>query len=331
MRALVQDEDSGELVLGEVPDLVPGPGQVLVTVHAAGVNRADLLQREGRYPPPQGESPLIGLEVAGTVAGLGTDVTGWSIGDRVCALLPSGGYAEQVVVPAGLLMPVPERLSLQEAAGIPETFLTAYLNLVTIAGLRAGETALIHAGASGVGTSAIQIAREIGAVPIATVGSAAKAQACLDLGASTALVRTDGPFEPAVLTATSGRGADVVLDPVGASSWEQNAACIAADGRWVVIGGLGGYDVTMNIRRLMQRRVQLTFSTLRSRSLQDKVALTAAFTEFGLDRLADGRLAPIIDSVLGWQDAMTAHRRLEENRTTGKIVLAVDQRSEAVR
>jgi putative PIG3 family NAD(P)H quinone oxidoreductase len=325
VRALIADERSGVLSLEDVDDPRPGPGDVLVEVRAAGVNRADLLQRAGDYPPPAGESDIIGLECAGIISAVGSDVSGWRVGDPVCALLPGGGYAERVVVPAGLAIAIPEGLSFAQAAAVPEAFLTAFLNLVVVADLRESEHVLIHAGASGVGTAAIQVARELGAVPIVTAGTPAKLELCRRLGAAVVINHRDGPFAHAVRDATNGHGVDVVLDPIGAKYWDQNYASLVAGGRWVVIGGLGGYRTELDIRALMQRRVTVHFSTLRSRSRDDKSALVQKFTRFAASRLAEGKLTPVIDEVFDWRDAMAAHQRLETNSSAGKVVLTVGE------
>ncbi|QOR71626.1 NAD(P)H-quinone oxidoreductase [Ruania alkalisoli] len=323
MRALVQADDGTVLHLTELEDLTAGPGEMLVDVRAAGVNRADLLQVAGNYPPPRGASPLVGLEIAGVVRVTGPGVTRWHEGDRVCALLPSGGYAEQAVVPEGLAMAIPDGMSFHDAAGIPETFATAYLNLVVIGRLQPAETVLIHAGASGVGTAAVQIARELGARVITTSGSAGKAALCRRLGAATSLDHHSGPFADAVLDATNGRGVDVVLDPIGASYWEQNAACLAPDARWVVIGGLGGYELPLSFRHLMAKRIQITFSTLRSRSDEDKASLLRGLDDLIGASLAAGRIAPVIDRVYDWSEVALAHQRLQSNQNAGKVVLTL--------
>lgn len=325
MRAIVIEQPGGPEVLrmGEVTDPVPGPGELLVRVHATALNRLDLLQREGRYPVPPGAPETLGVEMAGEVVGWGDGVAGWSRGDRVCALLLGGGYAELTTVPAGMSMPIPANLSYEQAAAIPEVFLTAYLNLIMLGGLGAGEYALIHAGASGVGTAAIQVAREVGAHPIVTVGSEEKARRCRDLGAVAALNYHDGPFEPGVLEATGGRGVAVVLDMVGAPYWEQNLNCLATAGRLVLVGMLGGGMLEVNLGAIQRKRLRVIGSMLRPLPAAEKIALTEQFKAFALERLAEGRLAPVIDRVYDLTEAPDAHRHMQANANIGKIVLRV--------
>ena len=324
MKAVLVDDATHELSIGEVPDPVPGDDDLLVRVKATALNRADLLQRVGKYPPPPGASEILGLEMAGVVERVGKNVRSWSAGDRVSALLPGGGYAQKVVVPQGMAMAVPEGLSWTEAASIPEVFLTAYLNLIVLGRLSAGEHVLIHAAASGVGTASIQLAKEIGAIPIATAGSAEKLAACAKLGARHVINYRDVDFAERVLELTDRRGAGVILDPVGGSYWEKNMRVIARDGRWIIIGGLGGYTVErLDIRALMGKRVQLHFSTLRSRSESNKVELTQGFAAFASDRFERGTLRPVVDRVFDWRDVTAAHQYMKENRNIGKIVLTV--------
>ncbi|TNJ65972.1 NAD(P)H-quinone oxidoreductase [Paenibacillus hemerocallicola] len=324
MKAILLDESAQRLYIGNTPEPVPGDDELLVSVRATALNRADLLQRRGLYPPPPGASDIIGLEMAGVVERVGSQVQGWKTGDRVCALLPGGGYAHKSVIPSGMAMAVPEHFSFEEAAAIPEVFLTAYLNLFVLCGLKAGEHVLIHAAASGVGTAAIQLAREAGAVPIATAGSGKKLEVCKSLGANYLINYNEEDFAAKVLEYTSGRGAQVILDPIGASYWEQNFRCIGPDGRWVLIGGLGGSKVEqLDITSFMAKRIKLIFSTLRSRSYADKIALTEQFVRFTADRFASGKLVPVLDKVFDWTEAMAAHEYMENNRNIGKIVLTV--------
>ncbi|MBA2564127.1 MAG: NAD(P)H-quinone oxidoreductase, partial [Gemmatimonadetes bacterium] len=298
-------------------------GDLLLKIKAAGVNRADVLQRQGRYPPPPGASPTLGLEASGFVEQVGTEVEDWCEGDRACALLAGGGYAEHVAVPAGLCMPIPEGLSFEQAAAIPEVFATAYQTLFWLGDLQFGGRVLIHAGASGVGTAAIQLAREAGAHPIVTAGSERKLDACRALGAELAIDYKRGPFAPAVLEATDERGVDVILDFVAAPYWEQNLQCLAPEGRLILIGSLGGTRVEgFDLRVFLTKRLQVTGTTLRARSLDYKVRLVRALAAFALPRFADGRLRPIVDRVFSWAEVAKAHRYMEENRNIGKIVLA---------
>ena len=326
MKAVLVRQPGGpeQLTLGEYPTPEPGPGELLVRVHATALNRADILQRRGLYPPPPGASPLLGLEAAGVVAALGEGCAGWRVGDRVFALLPGGGYAEYVTVPAAMALPIPPSLSFEQAAAIPEAFLTAFQTLFWIGRLQAGEWVLIHAGASGVGTAAIQLARDAGARVAVTAGSEPKLQACRDLGAEVAINYKLGPFAPKVLEATGGRGVDLILDFVGAPYWEQNLECLATDGRLVLIATMGGGIVDrFDLRRLMGKRLQVTGTTLRSRSLEYKTRLTREFAARALPKFADGTLRPVIDRVFPWEQVAEAHRYMESNRNIGKIVLKV--------
>lgn len=325
MKAIVIEVPGGPEVMhiGEAPTPEAGPGELLVRVRAAGINRADLAQRQGNYPPPPGASEILGLEVAGEIAALGDGVSGWRAGERAMALLPGGGYAEYVTVPADMAMRVPDNLSWEEAGGLPEAFLTAWLGLFPLGGLEAGGVALVHAGASGVGTAAIQLVREWGATSIATAGSDEKVAACESLGATGVNYRT-GDFAAVVQEATGGAGANVILDFVGADYWERNLQSLAMDGRIVVISTLSGGNVSANLGTLMRKRAQVIGTTLRARPLVQKVALTRAFAAFALPRFADGRLKVVMDSVHSLADAAEAHRRMAANLNTGKIVLRVE-------
>ncbi len=325
MQAIVIEAPGGPEVMrvGEAPTPEAGPGELLVRVRAAGINRADLAQRQGNYPPPPGASDTLGLEVAGEVVAFDSGVSGWHTGERVMALLPGGGYAEYVTFPADMAMRVPDNLTWDEAGGLPEAFLTAWLGLFPLGGLEAGGVALVHAGASGVGTAAIQLVREWGATAIATAGSDEKVAACVALGATGANYRTQD-FAQVVAETTGGGGANVILDFVGADYWERNLQSLAMDGRIVVISTLSGANVSANLGTLMRKRAQVIGTTLRARPLAQKVALTRAFAAFALPRFADGRLKVAVDSVYPLADAAEAHRRMGANLNTGKIVLRVD-------
>jgi len=267
---------------------------------------------------------ILGLEMAGEVASVGPACEGWAPGDRVCALLPGAGYAELVAIPAGLAMRIPEGLSFEQAAAIPEVFLTAYRNLFDVCGLGFGQTVLVHAGGSGVGTAAIQLVREAGGISLVTAGSSEKIARCAALGAIAGWNYKDGPFAPWVAEQTGGRGVDIILDFVGAPYFGQNLEALAVDGRMAVIGTLGGADVgTFSLRMLMSKRLQIAGAGLRSMDTARKIALTRAFSEFALPRFADGRLVPIVDSVFDWRDVGDAHLRMESNANIGKIVLRV--------
>lgn len=324
MKAILVEKDSTRLYIGDVPDLRPGADELLVDVKATALNRADLLQKRGLYPPPPGASEIIGLETAGVVKEVGSNVAGWKPGDRVCALLPGGGYAQQVTIPAGMAIPIPDNLSFEEAAAIPEVFLTAYLNLFVLGQLQPGQTVLIHAGASGVGTAAIQLVREAGATSIVTAGSAEKLDACLTLGANNAINYKEGPFATAVKELTGGKGVNIILDFIGASYFEQNIKSLAMDGKLIIIGTMGGAKAeSFNLGLLLFRRLQVIGTALRSQPVEKKIELTQSFMDFALPRFKDERLVPVIDSIYEWDEVNEAHERMEKNLNTGKIILKV--------
>jgi tumor protein p53-inducible protein 3 len=312
------------LYIGDTPDPQPGDGELLVRVHATALNRADLLQRRGHYPPPPGASEVLGLEMAGEVVSTGPGCEGWSPGDRVFALLPGGGYAEYAVVPQGMAMRIPDGFTYEQAAAIPEVFLTAYLNLFWLGGLGAGQTVLVHAGASGVGTAAIQLIREAGATSLVTAGSPQKIQRCLELGAKAGWNYHDGSFLPFVREQTGGQGVDIILDFIGAPYFDDNLKSLRRDGRLIVIGTMGGTEVTrFNLGFLLANRLQVIGTALRSRPVTEKIRLTQEFWSFAGPRFEDGRLVPVIDRVFDWREVADAHRYMEENRNIGKIVLKV--------
>ena len=302
----------------------PPAGHVLVEVAATAVNRADLLQRAGRYPPPPGASDILGLEVAGRIGALGQGVAEWSAGDRVCAIVPGGAYAERCPVPAGSLMRVPERLSLTEAAAVPEAFLTAYVNLFQEAELRAGESVLIHGGASGVGTAAIQLAACAGARVAVTARDERKLAVCRRLGAELAIDHTRQDF--AVEIEREWGGVDVVLDIVGAGYLERNLRVLATRGRLVLLATLGGAQATVDLAALMRRRIRIIGSILRGRSDEEKAAITAGFARRFLPLFDEGRQRPIIDRTLPIRQAGEAHALVEGFGNVGKVVLSVQER-----
>lgn len=322
MQAILFDQpgEPDVLRLGETPDPVPAHGEVLVAVHATAVNRADLLQRRGAYPPPPGASPILGLELAGEVA---QNAGAWRAGDRVMAVVTGGGYAELAAVPADMLMPVPAGMSWEQAAAIPEAFLTAYLNLFTLGRLAPGESVLIHAGASGVGTAAIQLARAAGAAVIVTAGSDEKLALCRELGAEVLINYRGEPFAERVAAATGGRGVNLILDFVGAPYWQANLASLAVDGRLMLIGFLGGSRGQLDLGPVMTRSLTVSGTTLRRTPPERKAALARDFAAFALARFEGGELRPVIDSVLPLEQAAAAHRTAEANRTAGKLVLRV--------
>jgi putative PIG3 family NAD(P)H quinone oxidoreductase len=327
MRAVLMTGFGGPevLELGEAPRPEPGPGQVLIRIAATSVNRADLQQRSGNYAPPPGESEILGLECAGVIEALGPEVTGWRVGERVMTLLGGGGYAEYAAAPASTLMPVPENLDLVRAAALSEVWITAFLNVFREAGLRPGETLLVHGGASGVGTAAIQLAKALGPSPVlVTVGSPEKAKACLALGADHAIPYKSEDFSKRVLELTSGRGADVILDHIGGAYLEPNLACLALYGRLVIIGLLGGARAELNIGRLMVKRQRIVGSVLRARPVAEKAAITAAFREQVLPGFARGELKPVIHAVLPLAEVRQAQELMAANANIGKIVLRVE-------
>jgi len=299
----------------------PGPSDVLVHVAAAGVNRPDLLQRQGKYAPPPGASPILGLEIAGTVVAVGRDARRWQIGDEVCALLAGGGYAEYSLAPAPQCLPIPGSLSFIEAAGIPETFFTVWTNLFQRARLMAGETVLIHGGSSGIGTTAIQLARAFGARVFTTAGSAAKCAACRDLGAELAIDYRADDFVPAVTAATGGRGVDVILDMVGGPYVPRNIAALAVEGRLVQIAFMQGSRIEVDLQPLMLKRLTLTGSTLRPRSVAQKGAIARELEAMVWPRLHDGTVRPIISRTFPLDHAAEAHRTLAASTHIGKLIL----------
>ncbi len=325
MKAIVvqSDQENRPLIWQEVPDPRYGPDEVLVDIHAAALNRADLMQRAGNYPPPPGASDILGLEMAGRIAGVGANVTDWQIGDRVCALLPGGGYAEQVNVPQQMLIPIPDNWSYEQGAAIPEVFLTAFVNLFIEAGLQEGETVLIHGGASGVGTAGIQLAREAGCRVFTTAGTEEKVIRCADLGAELAINYKQEDFAERIEAHTNGEGVDVILDMVGAAYLERNLRLLKLRGRLVFISMLSGAKTEINLGALMGRRLRLIGSVLRSRSLAEKVEIKERFMQRFWPLLLAGAIQPIIDSVYPIEQADEAQRYMAENKNIGKIILQV--------
>ncbi len=326
MRAVVVTSFGGpeNLALETVPDPVPGPGQVVVDVVATALNRADLLQRRGKYPPPKGETEILGLECSGFVAELGPGCQHRRQGERVMALLAGGGYAERVVIDERMALPLPEGLSLIEAAAVPEAFLTAQEALFSLGRLESGETVLVHAAAGGVGSAALQLARLAGARVIATA-SAQKLDFVTALGAEVVVDSRSENFVELVLGPTEQRGVDVVLDVIGASLWEKHVACMAAGGRCVVVGVMGGIEVRVNLATLLFKRHQLLGLVMRSRSLADKIRFTEAFATRFLPAFGTGALKPVVDSVYPVERVREAHERMEANLNRGKIILALRQ------
>ena len=322
MRAITVREPGGPdvLELTDLPDPVPGPGEVLVRVAAAGVNRADLAQRQGRYPSPPGAPEHPGLEVSGTVEALGEGAEGFEPGQEVCALLSGGGYAELVAVPAGQVLPVPAGVGLVEAAALPETTCTVWSNVFMLAGLRPGELLLVHGG-SGIGTTAIQLARCAGARVAVTAGSPEKLRRCAELGAEVLVDYREQDFVEVVRGASGGRGADVVLDVVGGPYLGRNVDVLAVNGRLVVIGLQGGARAELDLGRLMAKRAAVLATTLRARPAQEKAAIVAGVREHVWPLVADGRVRPVVHEVLPLAEAARAHEVLEASSHTGKVLL----------
>jgi tumor protein p53-inducible protein 3 len=323
MKAVVAEKAGDESVLkiGEIPEPAIKPDEILIRVRAAGLNRADILQRQGFYPPPPGASEIIGMECAGEVAALGSAVTGWKVGDRAMALLPGGGYAEKAAVHHGSAMKIPAALSFEEAAGLPEVFLTVFLNIFMLAGIKSGESALIHGGGSGIGTASILMLKEAQMRSIVTAGSDAKCEQCLKLGADVAINYNSGPFAPSVRTATNGQGVDVILDSIGGPYLAGNIEALAQGGRLVLIGLMKGMHAEIDLGALLRRHLKIFGSTLRNRGAAEKAQIVAAFLkQFGA-ALEAGRLRPPIYKALPAEEAATAHRMMQSSEHFGKIVL----------
>ena len=309
------------LRIAEGPVPMPGAGEVLIRVAAAGVNRPDVLQRKGLYPPPPGASPVLGLEVSGTVAALGEGAAPWREGAEICALVPGGGYAEYCTAPASNCLPVPRGLSAVDAAGLPETFFTVWTNVFERGRLKPGESFLVHGGTSGIGTTAIQLARAFGARVFATAGSPEKCAVCRELGAERAINYQREDFQAVIKEATGGRGVDVILDMVGGPYIEKNLRALAVEGRLVQIAFLQGSKASLDLVHLMVRRQTITGSTLRPRSVEDKAAIARALHEKVWPLLEGGRVRPVIDRTFPLGDAAEAHRLMESSRHIGKILL----------
>ncbi|MEM7130714.1 MAG: NAD(P)H-quinone oxidoreductase [Chloroflexota bacterium] len=323
MKGIVvsNDTETPQLTWSDVPDVEYAVDEVLVNIITSAVNRADLLQASGNYPPPPGASPLLGLEMAGEIAAVGQSVDGWKVGDRVCALLPGGGYAEQINVPAGMLMPLPDDWSFEMGAAVPEVWLTAFVNLFLEGNLQSGESALIHAAASGVGTAAIQLAKAIGAKAYATAGADHKLDFCQELGADLLVNRKSQDFQEEIQKISS--SVDVVLCPVGADYLEKNLAVLGRLGRLVLIGLLSGAKSQINLGQVMGKRLKIVGSTLRSRPLDEKIAITQEFSQRFWPQLRNGTLRPIIDTTYPMQEAQAAHAHVRADKNIGKVILAL--------
>jgi len=325
MKAVVCEKPGDESVLkiGEAADPTAGPGQLLIRVKYAGLNRADVMQRQGFYPPPPGASEIIGLECAGEVAAIGAGVGGWRVGERAMALLAGGGYAELAAVDAGSAMKIPRALSDEEGAAFPEVFITAFLNIFMLAAARPGESVLVHGGGSGVGTASILLCKEAGVRSIVTAGSDAKCEQCLKLGADVAINYNSGPFPAAVKTATGGRGADIILDSIGAAYLGQNLEALAHGGRLVLIGLMKGARTEIDLTGVLRRHLKVMGSTLRTRPEKEKAAIIAALLERFGAALEAGRLRPPIYKAVPMANVAEAHRTMAASEHFGKIVLRV--------
>ena len=319
----VVDDEARTLVWKNVSDPVCGREEVLVDVCAAALNRADLLQSAGKYPAPYGASKILGLEIAGRISMLGDQVHDWKLDDRVCALLPGGGYAERAVVPAAMLMPIPEDWSYEQAASLPECFLTAFVNIYIEAGLESGEVILVHGGASGIGTAAIQLASVTGNPVIVTASSLEKVTACTNLGADLAINYRKHDFVEKVISYTNGDGVDVIMDIVAGSYIERNIKILKSKGRLVVISTLGGVRAEIDLGQLMRLRARIIGSVLRSRSMLEKIEIKQRFMDLFWPHIVSGKILPVIDSIYPIDQAMLAHQHMHDNRNIGKIVLKI--------
>ena len=325
MKAILIDKPGNEdvLKLGDFSEPAPGPADLLINVRCAGINRADLMQRQGFYPPPAGASPILGLECAGVVAAVGNEVKGWRPGERVMALLPGGGYAERAIVHYGSAMHVPAALTDEEAAAMPEVYLTAFLNLFMLGEVKAGEVVLIHGGGSGVGTASIQLLNLAGARSIVTAGSDAKCEQCLKFGAGVAINYNSGPFAPKIKAATNDHGADVILDSIGGAYLMPNIEALAHGGRLVLIGLMSGAKSEIDLSQVLRRHLTIFGSTLRTRSTAEKAQIVAAFLARFSRQLEAGAIRPPLYRTLPIAEASNAHRMMQASEHFGKIVLRV--------
>jgi len=325
MRAVIASGAGGPDVLSvaELPDPEPGPGELVLDVAAAGLNRADLLQRMGFYPPPPGASDVIGMECSGTVSAIGPGVTGWSVGDAACALLAGGGYASKVAVPAGQAMPVPDGVDLVAAAALPEVACTVWSNVFMVGGLQPGETLLVHGGAGGIGTMAIQLASQLGSRVLTTGGTPEKLAFCASLGADVTINYREDDFVEVAKETTGGAGVDVILDNMGAKYLERNVTALATEGRLVIIGMQGGTRAELDINALLRKRGAVFATSLRSRPTQEKSAICAAVVEHVWPLVAAGRVRPVVHGTMPLEEARAAHELMESGDHTGKILLTV--------
>jgi len=326
MRAVTVAQPGGPevLSLSDVADPEPGPGEVVIDVAAAGLNRADLLQRQGFYPPPPGASEILGMECSGTISGLGAGVEGWQVGDRVCALLAGGGYAEKVAVPAGQVMPVPDGVDLVTAAALPEVACTVWSNVFMVGGLQREESVLVHGGAGGIGTMAIQLAHALGSRVFATAGSPEKRALVAELGADVAISYREEDFVQVVADQTDSHGVDVILDNMGASYLDRNIAALADEGRLVIIGLQGGTKAELDINKLLRKRGAVIATNLRGRPVEGKTAICRSVVDNVWPLVAAGEVKAVVHDVLPLDRAADAHRLMESGSHSGKILLTTD-------
>lgn len=326
MKAILFDQpgEAEKLYLGNFPKPKVADEEILVEMKAAGLNRADILQRMGKYPPPQGASNVLGLEISGIVVEKGSKVFKWNIGDKVFGLIPGGGYAQYAVIHEDMAMKIPDSLTFEQAAAIPEAFLTAFQAIVWLAELKPAEFILIHAGASGVGTAAIQISRELGAKIIITA-SAEKHFICKELGAEVLIDYKTQIFRDIVMRTTNNYGVDVIIDFIGGNYFKDNIDSLTRDGRLILLATLSGGKVSdFDVRQILLKRLKIIGTTLRLRSIDYQIKLTKDFKEFALEKIASGRIKPVIDKIYDWKDIIEAHKRMEENKNIGKIVMRIN-------
>lgn len=326
MKAIIVEKSGGveNLKFGTTPKPAINENEILIKVKAAGVNRADIMQRQGKYPPPKGASEILGLEISGEVSELGKKVSKWKAGDKVFGLIPGGGYAKFAKIHQGMAIRKPGELSFEEAAVIPEVFLTAYQALFWNAQIKKDNYVLIHAGGSGVGTAAIQLAKDAGAHPIITA-SKGKHEICLNLGAEKAIEYKLQQFDEEVLNFTNNNGADIIIDFIGADYFEKNINCLNQNGKLIFLATLSGSKIKeIDIRKIMAKWVSLIGSTLRTRNLNYQIKLTEEFAEYSLDKFKAGKFKPVIDKIYDWKDVAEAHEYLEANKNIGKLVLKID-------
>jgi putative PIG3 family NAD(P)H quinone oxidoreductase len=323
MRAVIVPDPGGPeaLVVTDLPDPTPGPGEVVVDMRATAVNRADVMQRQGHYPPPPGASEVLGLECSGVVSAVGPDVDDWSVGDEVCALLAGGGYGDKVLVPAGQVMPVPAGVDLVTAGALPEAACTVWSNLFMSAGLRPDETLLVHGGGGGIGTFAIQLAHALGARVVTTAGSQEKLDVCASLGADVTVNYREQDFVEEVRAATEGKGADVILDNMGARYLPRNVEALATEGRLVVIGLMGGRKGELDLGLLLRKRAAVVATALRARPPGEKASICASVVEHVWPLVADGSVRTLVHATLPLEEVAQAHRIMESSAHIGKIVL----------